>query len=990
MIERLKMEKGKLKIAPILGPLLTSTKTIDVVLHDKDGNPIYEMKGVKAPIAWTDRAITIMAQKYFNKTPGKEEKSVFQTVKRVVDTITDAGIDYGYFDNENGTKFNNELHHILLDQLASFNSPVWFNIGVKEGGFGSACFINSVEDSMESIMDLAKLESRIFKYGSGSGVNVSDIRGSMEPLSNGGTASGPISFMHAWDGVAGAVRSGGVVRRSAVKRIMNADHPDIEEFINCKAKEEEKGRTLIKMGYNTDIGGEINQMLALQNGNNSVRLTDEFMRKATGEYGQNEPWSLIARKTGKEIKSVVASKLLQKIAKAVWECGEPCVQFHDATNKWHTTPSKGEIKSANPCLPKDATVLTPYGMITLEQLKEGDTIWSGKQWTIVTKKWSTGIKSVYRYLTSTGEFISTDNHIVISKGERIEVGKAQYIDRSIGPSRKYIKKMYEIKEVIYRGEEEVFDITVDAPEHTFWCNGFLVSNCSEFVHVPNTACNLSSVNLVKALGKSFNYKKLQHVVEIMIIAQDILVDLSGYPSQEIADNSHDLRPLGLGYTDLGAYLMLQGLAYDSDEARTLTSMITSLLTASAYNASTKIADCMGSFKEYVNNSEDMHKILEMHKCADNKLNYSDQPDNNFIIAYNSAIHHTTLLWNKVVDAKAIRNSVVTLLAPTGTISFIMDADTTGMEPLTALRIYKQFVGGAYMAMVPSIIVECLQNLKYDETEIKQISEYIAEHGDVSNCDTLKPEHQDIFLCAFHPTDSSKTISWEGHLKMMEAIQPFISGAQSKTINLPNDATPEDIEKIYIEAWKMGLKSVSVYRDGSKYTQPLNTKKIEAKSTEPIKSGRRKLPKEREALTHKYCIAGSKGYITVGKYEDGTPGELFITMSKEGSIVSGLLDCVATVVSFALQYGVPLKSLIKKLSYTRFEPSGFTENTDVKYAYSIIDYIMRWLDLKFYANEVTPKQKINLSGPSCIECGALTQRSGTCYLCPDCGSTTGCS
>jgi len=872
----------------------------------EDGKAVFEQKNIEVPRSWSMLATNVVASKYFRGTPGTPERetSVRKLVARVVDTLARWGVEGGYFSTEADREtFHAELTHLLLRQKASFNSPVWFNVGVEAQPQCSACFINSVDDSMESILTLARTEGMLFKYGSGTGSNLSTIRGSKELLAGGGTASGPVSFMRGFDAFAGVIKSGGKTRRAAKMVILNADHPDVLEFIRCKSNEEKKAWALIEAGYDASFNGEAYSSVFFQNSNNSVRVTDDFMKAVVTDG----PWQTRTVREGQPLETLRARDVFREIAEAAHLCGDPGMQFDTTVNHWHTCSGTARINASNPC--------------------------------------------------------------------------------------------------------------------------------SEYMFLDDSACNLASLNLMhfRDIAGDFDVPAFKHAVDVLLLAQEIIVGFSRYPTERIGKNSHDYRPLGLGFANLGALLMASGLPYDSDAGRNYAAAITSLMCGEAYAMSARMAEKQGPFAGYAKNAEPMLGVIRKHRKA----------------AYNVPSHGVTselhaaqkAVWDAALalgEVHGFRNSQVTVLAPTGTIGFMMDCDTTGIEPDIALIKYKKLVGGGMLKIVNQTVPQALEKLGYPQTQAQDIISALDKADTIEGAPHLKPEHLSVFDCAFKPAKGSRSIHWMGHIQMMEACQPFLSGAISKTVNMPSDSTVEDIEKAYMESWKRGLKAVAVYRDGCKRTQPLNTSKETVKDTrkaaaaaavvEPAvkpepRAVRRRLPDERRSITHKFSIGGHEGYLTVGMYEDGTPGELFIVMAKEGSVVSGLMDSFATSISLALQYGVPLKVMVDKLSHTRFEPSGFTGNPAIPIAKSITDYIFRWLELKFLPNEdavddailaradapatqpVLPAQVASLSlpaqntratwlnqadAPPCHTCGAIMVRSGACYKCSNCGATSGCS
>lgn len=971
----------------------------------EDGGTLFEQRDVRTPAEWSDMAVNVVVSKYFRGHPGTPEREtgVDTLIHRVVDTITEWGVADGYFSTDaDAEAFSADLAWLCLHQHLAFNSPVWFNVGAEEKPQCSACFINSVEDTMESILGLARTEGMLFKWGSGAGSNLSPIRSSKERLRGGGTASGPVSFMRGFDSFAGVIKSGGKTRRAAKMVILDIGHPDVVDFIRCKEGEEEKAHVLIDAGYDGgfNVPGGAYDSVFFQNANHSVRVTDEFMLAVEADGN----WSTRAVTTGEVLGTYKARRLMSLMSEAAWKCGDPGVQFDTTINAWHTCPNTERIYASNPCQPAFATVLTPDGVRTFADIDVGSTIWSGKRWTKVAAKWSTGIKPVYNYRTAAGDFVGTENHRVIQNGERIEVKDAHSIDQCPSPAVDAAVVTAKIEDRIYLGDHEVFDITVEAEEHTYWTGGLLVSNCSEYMFLNDTACNLASLNLMRFRESdgSFNVDRFTSAVRIAITAQEILVGRAAYPTPTIEKNSHDYRPLGLGYANLGALLMADGRPYDSQEAQSLAAAITSLMTATAYHQSAVIASVCGSFAGFEANREPMLAVVGKHIDATTSLYHSLRAESAAVAITEKAVS----VWAKALQlgrAHGYRHSQVTVLAPTGTIGFMLDCATTGIEPDIALIKYKKMVGGGYMKIVNQTVGVALERLGYSPAEREAILAHLAQKETIEGAPGLKSEDLPVFDCAFKPANGERSLSPMSHIRMMAAVQPFLSGAISKTVNVPGTATAEDIGQLYMEAWKLGLKSVAIYRDGCKRTQPLNTarsaSKAEPKPEAP--AARRRLPSTRHSLTHKFEIAGHEGYITVGLYDDGAPGEIFVRMAKEGSTLSGLLDDAATSMSLALQYGVPLHVLTSKKIGSRFEPSGFTGNPDIPFALSIVDYIGRWLDLTFGegarpepypvpAPVVTAKPPaIDASGPPCTDCGSLTVRSGSCYRCTNCGSSTGC-
>jgi ribonucleoside-diphosphate reductase alpha chain len=862
---------------------------------NESGGVIFEQHDVEVPKNWSQTATNIVASKYFHGTVGSPERegSVRQLISRVVDTMIGWGTNGKYFASpEDGTTFHDELAHLLVNQMVAFNSPVWFNCGVDEKPQCSACFINSVEDTMGSILGLAKTEAMLFKFGSGTGSNLSPIRSSIEQLSGGGIASGPVSFMKGFDAFAGVIKSGGKTRRAAKMVILNADHPDIVEFINSKANEEKKAWVLLEEGYGGGVDGEAYSSIFFQNANHSVRVTDKFM-EAVANDGK---WSTHSITTGEPVKTYQARELMDMISESSHICGDPGMQYDSTINRWHTCKSTAPINASNPC--------------------------------------------------------------------------------------------------------------------------------SEYMFLDDSACNLASLNLMKfrkADGR-FDVEAFRWAVAVTITAQEIIVNDAGYPTERIEKNSHDYRPLGLGYANLGALLMSLGIPYDSDEGRAYAAAITAIMTGQAYLTSSKIAGELGPFAGFEKNKESCLDVMRMHRDSVKAINRDTIPAELYEAAWS--------VWTETVDhgeQTGYRNAQATVLAPTGTIGFMMDCDTTGVEPDLALVKYKKLVGGGTIKIVNSTVPLALKRLGYDDPQVKALVTYIDEHGTIEGAPDLKDVHLPVFDCAFKATQGTRTIDYMGHLKMMGAVQPFISGAISKTVNLPADVTTAEIGKTYLEGWKLGLKAVAVYRDGSKRVQPLSTTKGDGKvAKDPGHPVRRHLPSERHAITHKFGVAGHEGYITVGMYEDGSPGEIFIVMAKEGSTLSGVMDSFATSCSLALQYGVPLGVLVDKFTHTRFEPAGFTNNPQVPYAKSIMDYIFRYMASRYLTTEeakavgvqieqepavqlgATPDVKISTAttaqpvragalvdiedrdAPVCFDCGSLMVRNGSCYKCLNCGSTSGCS
>ena len=883
----------------------------NALITNEKGETVFTQENVEVPSSWSQLATNVVVSKYFRGLQGspQRESSVRQLISRVADTIRDWGREGNYFaTDEDLSTFHAELCAILVNQIAAFNSPVWFNLGADPNPQVSACFINSVEDTMTSILTLAKTEGMLFKHGSGTGTNLSTIRSSVENLASGGTASGPVSFMKGFDAFAGVIKSGGTTRRAAKMVILNADHPDIVDFINCKVREERKAWALIEAGYDGAFTGEAYASVFFQNSNNSIRVTDEFMRA----FLEDKEWRTYAVTDKNRVVGTYQTRdLMRQIADAAWACGDPGLQFDTTINEWHTCPNSGRINASNPC--------------------------------------------------------------------------------------------------------------------------------SEFVFLDDTACNLSSINLMKFLAAdgSFDSEGYRHTIRIMLTAMEVMVGYATYPTERITVNSHKFRPLGLGYANLGAVLMALGLPYDSPQARDYSGALTAILTGEAYAQSARIAKEVGPFEGYEVNRQPMLRVMEKHRGAAYKISDDCAPAPLLAAARKA--------WDDAHELGAMhgyRNSQATVLAPTGTISFMLDCDTTGVEPDIALVKYKKLVGGGLLKMVNGTVPSALRKLGYGEEAISAILAYINEHDTIEGAPHLREDDLAVFDCAFPPANGQRSISWQGHVRMMAAVQPFISGAISKTVNLPQDATPEDVEQAYTDAWKLGLKAIAVYRDGSKRSQPLSTSRKQAtysgqEAAEPAaRPARHRLPSERAAITHKFDIQGHEGYLTVGLYEDGQPGEIFLKMAKEGSTLSGMMDSFATSVSVALQYGVPLRLFCAKFAHTRFEPAGYTGNPEIPIAKSIVDYIFRWLAARFLSAEdrdalgiisrreesedlaavagavIAPARRVSMppapgqasakqlsseltfrnqeDAPSCSDCGSLMVRNGACYKCMNCGSTSGCS
>lgn len=902
---------------------LSWVKRDSILVNPVTNTPVFEQRDVEFPEDWSLNAINIVAQKYFAGTPGQadREASLKTLINRIVDTIARAGLQEGYFvDEDEADTFVEELKYILATQRAAFNSPVWFNIGVpSRSQQASACFILGVEDTMTSILNWYVEEGKIFKGGSGAGVNLSNIRSSAERLSaSGGKASGPVSFMRGADASAGTIKSGGKTRRAAKMVILNADHPDVEEFIWCKAIEERKARVLESAGFDMSLNGKDSFSVQYQNANNSVRVTDEFMQAVEAD----DDWDLKAITDGTVVKTIKARELFHQFALAAWECADPGMQFDTTINKWHTSPNAGRINGSNPC--------------------------------------------------------------------------------------------------------------------------------SEYMHLDNSACNLASINLLKYLRKdnTFDIAAFKHTVEVIFTAQEILVGYSSYPTESIAKNARAYRELGIGYANLGALLMAQGLPYDSSEGRAQAAAITALMTGHSYATSAKIARRVGPFAGYHKDRDAMLNVLRMHRAEVDKIDA--------VLVAEELLSAAATTWDEAVELaerNGVRNSQASVLAPTGTIGLMMDCDTTGIEPDLGLVKVKKLVGGGTMSIVNQTVPRALRAMGYTKSQTDEIVAYIDTEKTIVGAPHLKKAHLPVFACSM----GDNTIHYLGHVKMMAAVQPFLSGAISKTVNMPEDVSVEDVEQLHIDAWKMGVKAIAIYRDNCKVAQPLTMAKKDGEQQDskpaavqvisPAESFvlkgavKRELPRRRTSNTYEFHVADLKGYFTVSEYEDGTPGELFINVAKQGSTLSGLMDSFAISVSHGLQYGVPLKSYVKTLKGTSFAPAGITDDKDIRTASSITDYIVRRLALDYLsfddrlelgladledmptedqttlidvtaaqapeapvvAKSVASSSSVatnenksvkattkDTTAPLCYNCGNQTQRAGSCYVCTACGSTTGCS
>lgn len=1170
-------------------------KTVDAVLKDAEGNVIFEQKDVEAPSTWSDRAIRIVAQKYFRGQLGspQRESSVREIVLRVANTIHIWAVEQDYFDSaEDALRFRNDLVYLLLTQRGAFNSPVWFNLGVADRDPQcSACFILAVDDNMTSISELQRDETKVFKLGSGCGTNLSQIRSSKELLHGGGTASGPVSFMRGYDAWAGVIKSGGTTRRAAKMAILNVDHPDIIEFIDSKMIEEKKAAALVAAGFSADFDDPNGAYasVAFQNANHSVRVSDAFMdqvQRALDHPDEELLWDLYAVTSDEVIARVPVLDLWNKICDAIWMCGDPGIQFDDTINQWHTCPSEGRINASNPCQPGFAPVLTPEGIRTFDDIDVGDRIWSGTCWTVITAKKRTGVKDVYRYHTRAGIFTGTEEHRVLSRGDKVEVQYAETIDintfkkpqawpsvtptpqdvldglmlgdgypvyanngtlvypvlcigdkdqcyfesevaalinpvpfdkkvhrveqTSLSPEemprtylrripqrfhqgnfltvrgflrglysangsicggrvtlkatsfdvieavqqmlsslgirsyyttnkpktvtfsngdylckqsydlnitadrtlfrdlvgfihpektlrlteacelqpRPYSKTNYDVVDVEFVGTLPVWDITVEDEAHTYWSGGLLVSNCAEFVFLDDSACNLASLNILKFRNDDgkFDRQSFMHAVNTFVIAQDVLINNAAYPTERLTQNSKRYRPLGLGYANLGAYLMSIGLPYDSDDGRRVAAEITSVMSAQAYLTSTKMAEVKGYFEAYTANCSSMLRVIEQHRDA----------------AVSQSLE-SACIWEEVLEQGELygfRNAQVSLLAPTGTIGFLMDCDTTGIEPELSLYKVKQLVGGGTIVMENRSVERALEALEYSPSKQAKILTWLGEHHCLDACPQLSSRHLAVFDCAI-PSEGTRSLHLDAHLKMTAAVQPFLSGAISKTMNVPVATPVEEISRALIDAWNLGIKSITLYRDNCKLSQPVSSTQRLKEEARPV----RKKPKRHQTNMHriKFEFGNTKGFMLVTPYEDtGMPGEVFVMLAKVGSTVSGLVEGWARAVSYCLQFGVPLETLVEKFSHTKFEPAGFSSDPDIQFAHSIYDALMRKLAAVFLSERIsnghTPQEagtveapsNENVDNPSCMACGAITIRSGAnCYKCPVCGNASGC-
>ena len=877
-----------------------------------------------------------------------------------------------------------------------------------EGILVHNCFISGIEDTMESLMEMYSIEGKLYSNGSGNGINYSPLRSKYEKLSNGGSPSGAVSFIRSHDTNGGVIKSGGGFRRSAKICMLNDDHGDIEEFIDSKMITENAAHALVDAGFplRFDDSWGAYGLVPHQNANHSVRVTDAFMSAVV----MGKDWDIKAR-DGKTLYTKPAKYFWDKICKAAWVCGDPGLQFDDTINDWHTCKDDGRINGSNPCLLGTTKLqVETGGLLSIEHIQEGDSVWTGKRFAKVLKKFNNGKAKVSMYTTDTGVLCATDNHKIMCEGIKTLIGEAYGIDTCPSPlNRNTPSKSYEITGVVSMGEHIVYDIMVDDPEHVYWADGFLVSNCSEYMFLDASACNLASINLLNFFDKStksFDIPAIQQTVEILTTTMDAIVGMAGYPTKEIEENSHKFRPLGIGFANLGALLMAQGIAYDSKEGRDQAGALTSLIASTAYLQSSKLADKLGSIYNWEGNKESFIRVIHKHRDASYDL--TDDTDSRVASVAEGTWEE---LGYQLGVGKSMRNAQVVVHAPTGTISFLMGCDTTGIEPDLSLKKVKKVVGGHSMVICNEQVEPALISLGLSEKEVAEVSEYVKENNSVVGAPHLDECYYPVFDTSFNEPIGGRAIAYEGHLQMMAACQPFVSGAISKSINLPSTATTEDISKAFLTAHTLGIKAVTVYRDGCKASQPLSSEKKKEKTYSvpevkvtknpevPPVSTRRKMPNDRQSLTHQVKIGNLTIYLTMGFFNNGDLGEIFIRASKLGSTVGGLLDVIATQTSFALQHGVPLEKLVNKFEYVQFEPAGITNNPEIRFAKSIPDYIFRYLGLKFLGkvNEATEKtEKVeekelvpSPSGSICSRCGTEMRRAGTCETCPSCGSTTGC-
>ena len=1027
----------------------------------KDG-PAFEQKDVEFPRFWSQTATNIVSQKYFRgrMSSPERERSVKQMIGRVVDTIGGWGREGGYFaTDEEANTFEAELKAILVNQYASFNSPVWFNAGFEQSPQMSACFILSIEDSMESILDWIRREGVIFRGGSGSGVNLSRLRSSKEQLSKGGYASGPVSFMRGADASAGTIKSGGKTRRAAKMVVLDVDHPDVEEFIWCKAKEERKARVLESAGYDMTLDSPDWASIQYQNANNSVRVTDAFMESVL----EGKEWNLTARTDGSVVETTDARGLLRQMAEAAWECADPGVQYDTTINNWHTLPNTSRINASNPCCFVGETLVdTEEGLLRFDELLErkvsGDPlprVWSfatGSQkptLTSITNVWVAGAAPELVEVTTDGghvlrctpehHFLTEDGYIearllesgteLIGSGdeETLSPGALASLQRVVVRDSVTAARVLELSEPVF-----VYDLEA-AEEHNLTvgsqAGATIVVHNSEYMSIDDSACNLASLNLMKFRREDgeFDVEAYEHAVDIVFLAQEIAVGYSSYPTPEIERNAKAFRQLGLGYANLGALLMARGFPYDSDEGRAYAAAITALMTGRAYRKSAEVAKRMGPFAGYQPNAAAMTGVIAKHRAAVGNIDHASSVPDDLLAAARRA-------WDEALElgeVSGFRNAQATVLAPTGTISFMMDCDTTGVEPDFSLVKSKKLVGGGEITIVNKTVPMALEKLGYAPNAVGEISAYIDERNTTVGAPYVKPEHHPVFDCAI----GDRAIHYMGHVKMLGAVQPFLSGAVSKTVNVPEEVTVDEISQLLIESWQLGVKAIAIYRDNCKVAQPLSGKADAGATTlAPVAAvmghpQRRRLPDDRVEVGRKFAVGEYEGYIHVGLFDDGTPGDIFVDIAKEGTTLAGLMNSFMISVSLGLQYGVPLEVYVSKFSHMRFEPSGMTNDADIRVAKSIVDYIFRWMGKKFLSTDqqeeagiltaevkqrlaaayteagdhAAAAEAIGVAAPGqtalfnqwedaieCSRCGGRMVRTGSCYTCRDCGTNTGCS
>jgi ribonucleotide reductase alpha subunit len=1036
-------------------------ETRDALIPGKDG-AVFEQKNVEFPKFWSQTATNIVSQKYFRgrMSSPEREQSVKQMIGRVVSTIGAWGREGNYFaDEAEAETFEAELKAILVNQYAAFNSPVWFNVGFEERPQCSACFILSIDDSMESILDWIRREGIIFRGGSGSGVNLSGLRSSKEQLSKGGYASGPVSFMRGADASAGTIKSGGKTRRAAKMVVLDVDHPDVEEFIWCKAREEEKARVLEQAGYDMSLDSGDWASIQYQNANNSVRVTDGFMEAAAADAD----WNLTARTDGAVVGTVKARELLRQIADASWRSADPGVQYDTTINKWHTLPNTGRINASNPCCFVGETLVdTDEGLLTFTELFErkaaGEALPQAWSFTAdgaepelrpITNVWVAGATTqLVEVTTSAGHSLRcTPDHRFLTPQGFVEARELESGYELMAFSTEEAQEdgpLVTLRKIVVRDSVAavrpieslepllVYDLEA-AGEHNFTVasqsNSAVVVHNSEYMSIDDSACNLASLNLLKFRREDgeLDVEAFEHAVDVVFLAQEIAVGYSSYPTPEIERNAKAYRQLGLGYANLGALLMARGLPYDSEEGRAYAAAITALMTGRAYRKSAEIAARMGAFAGHQPNAGAMIGVMSMHRAAVGNIEHTESVPKDLLTACRRA-------WDEALNLGEVhgyRNAQATVLAPTGTISFMMDCDTTGVEPDFSLVKSKKLVGGGEITIPNKTVPMALEKLGYAPSEVEEVVAFVDERNTVIGAPYVKPEHYPVFDCAI----GERAIHYTGHVKMMGAVQPFISGAISKTVNLPETVTVDEVSQLLLDSWKLGVKAIAIYRDNCKVAQPLSGRKdgdaqlaVPAAPPVPL-TQRRRLPEDRVEVGRKFRVGDYEGYIHVGLYEDGTPGDIFVDIAKEGTTLAGLMNSFMISVSLGLQYGVPLEVYVSKFAHMRFEPSGMTNDVDIRVAKSIVDYIFRWMGKRFLSIEhqeevgiLSPEVRARLAqsyaalegkpaaevpaeaappgqtalfnnwedAVECAKCGGRMVRTGSCYTCRDCGTNTGCS